>query len=96
MQAMDQTTTRTREHNDLRDEVTERYNATQSELLAYEDRKLFESSLETLLAKPQEYLHAWCDSVDIAVRARSSTSARNDPGQQLLIPVPTTRTHTPS
>ena len=56
--ALDQTTKRTREQSDLLEEVKERYRATNHEMLAYDDRKLFDMELEQLLQKLFPYLRA--------------------------------------
>ena len=85
--ALDVTTTQTREHSDLIEEVTERYQSTNSEMLAYEDRKLFTIPLDELKLKPVSYLKAWNDSVDIAIRSSSMTSNNMEAGQRLLTAV---------
>ena len=91
--ALDSITSRTRIQQDLREEVRERFQSTNSDMLAYTDRQLFDTSLETLLDKPASHLHAWCASVDIAVKYSSSLSGALDNSQRRIfdatLPPPT-------
>lgn len=86
--ALDVETNRTRVQMDLQEEVTERYNSTNPDLLAYEDRQLFTLSLDALNAKNQAFQKSWCNSVDIAVKSSSTAITIQDPSQRILSPLP--------
>ena len=83
--------TTTRIQQDLREEVCERFESTNYEMFAYDDRKLFDITLDTLLEKPTSHLYAWCESVDIAVRSSSTLTQSNDQSQRLLTQPPSSQ-----
>ena len=70
--AQDATVTTTRIQQNLWEEVSERFESTNYEIFAYDDRKLFDTTLDSLLEKPTSHLYAWWESVDIAVRSSST------------------------
>ena len=53
-------------------------------MLSYVDRHLFDTNLDTLLTKPPSHLQAWCDTIDIATEAASTSVITPTNGQRLL------------